>query len=61
VLEQVPGTFTMVGACPAGNDPSKAPYNHSAEAVFDDAIITDGMTLYAELAVRRLVAAAAEN
>ncbi len=61
VLQQVPGTFTMVGSCPAGNDPTKAAYNHSAEAVFDDAIITDGTTLYAELAVRRLVAAAAEG
>ena len=60
VLEQVPGTFTMVGACPPGTDPSTAPYNHSAEAVFDDAIITDGTTLYAELAVRRLTAAAAQ-
>jgi amidohydrolase len=56
VLEQVPGAFVMVGACPPGTDPLKAPFNHSAEAVFDDDIITDGVTLYAELAMRRLAA-----
>ncbi len=58
VLEQVPGAFVMVGACPPETDASSAPFNHSAEAVFDDAIITDGITLYAELALRRLAAAA---
>jgi amidohydrolase len=57
VLEQVPGAFVMVGACPAGTDPGTAPFNHSAEAVFDDAVLTDGTALYAELAVRRLAAA----
>ncbi len=59
VLEQVPGTFTMIGACPAGRDPMTMPYNHSAEAIFDDGVIADGVTLYAELAVRRLAKAAA--
>jgi amidohydrolase len=58
VLEQVPGAFIMVGACPLGTDPFTAPFNHSAEAVFDDAIIADGVELYAELALRRLTAAA---
>ncbi len=56
VLDEVPGSFTMIGACPAGTDPWTAPFNHSAEAVFDDAIITDGTALYAELALRRLAA-----
>jgi hippurate hydrolase len=54
VLEQVPGAFLMLGACPADADPATAPYNHSAEAVFDDAVIADGTALYAELAMRRL-------
>ena len=54
VLEQIPGAFIMLGACPAGTDPATAPYNHSAEAVFDDAVLTDGTALYAELALRRL-------
>ena len=30
VIEQVPGAFIMVGACPPGIDPFTAPYNHSA-------------------------------
>ena len=57
VLEQVPGAFIMLGACPADADPATAPYNHSAEAVFDDAALTDGTALYADLALRRLAAA----
>jgi amidohydrolase len=57
VLDQVPGAFMMVGACPPGTDAASAPFNHSAEAVFDDAIIADGVALYAELAFRRLTAA----
>ncbi|HUZ54295.1 MAG TPA: M20 family metallopeptidase [Streptosporangiaceae bacterium] len=60
VLEQVPGAFLMVGACPAGTDPATAPYNHSAEAVFDDAVLADGTALYAELARRKLSALAAQ-
>ncbi len=60
VLEQVPGAFLMVGACPDGTDPRTAPYNHSAEAVFDDAVLADGTALYAELALRKLSALAAQ-
>jgi hippurate hydrolase len=59
VLEQVPGAFIMLGACPAGSDPATAPFNHSADAVFDDGVLADGAALYAELALRRLAAAAA--
>jgi hippurate hydrolase len=36
--------------------PATAPFNHSAEAVFDDAVLSDGTALYAELALRRLTA-----
>jgi amidohydrolase len=56
VLEQVPGAFVMLGACPPDTDAGTAPFNHSAEAVFDDAVLADGTTLYAELALRRLAA-----
>jgi amidohydrolase len=59
VLEEVPGAFVMLGACPPGADPETAPFNHSAEAVFEDSVLADGTTLYAELAMRRLAAAAA--
>ena len=54
VLQQVPGAFVMLGACPQGTDPASAAYNHSAEAAFDDAVLGDGAALYAELALRRL-------
>jgi hippurate hydrolase len=56
VLEQVPGAFVMLGACVPDTDPATAAFNHSAEAVFDDAVLADGATLYAELALRRLAA-----
>ena len=54
VMNEVPGAFLMLGACPPGTDPFTAPFNHSAEAVFDDAILPDGTALLAELALRRL-------
>jgi len=57
VLEQVPGAFILLGAGPPDSDPATAPYNHSAEAVFDDAVLADGTALLAELAMRRLGAA----
>jgi amidohydrolase len=57
VLEQVPGAFVMLGACPPGEDPETAPTNHSPVAVFDDAVLADGAALYAELALRRLALA----
>jgi hippurate hydrolase len=53
VLDQVPGAFLMLGACPPDADPAAAPNNHSAEAVFDDAVLADGTALLAELALRR--------
>jgi hippurate hydrolase len=56
VLKQVPGAFVMLGACPPGADPATAPFNHAADAVFDDAVLADGAALYAELALRRLAA-----
>ena len=56
VLEQVPGAFLMLGACPPESEATTAPFNHSAEAVFDDAVLPAGTALYAELALRRLAA-----
>jgi amidohydrolase len=54
VAEQVPSGFFFLGACAPGLDPETAAYNHSPEAVFDDAVLADGAALLAELAVRRL-------
>jgi amidohydrolase len=59
VLDEVPGSFVLLGACPSGSDPAGAPYNHSPRATYDDAVLSDGAALYAELATRRLAAAAA--
>ncbi len=56
VLNEVPGAFVLIGACPPGTDPDAAAYNHSPKAVFDDAVLPDGAALYAELALRRLAA-----
>jgi hippurate hydrolase len=54
VLEQVPGAFVFLGACPPDRDPSTAPFNHAPDAVFDDGVLADGAALLAELALRRL-------
>lgn len=54
VLENVPGAFVFLGACPPDRDPATAPYNHSPEARFDDAVLPDGAALYAALAAGRL-------
>jgi len=56
VLNEVPGAFVLLGACPPDADPASAPSNHSAAARFDDGVLADGAALYAELALRRLAA-----
>lgn len=53
VLDEVPGGFVGLGAVPDGLDPETADYNHSPTALFDDAVLADGATLYAELALTR--------
>jgi amidohydrolase len=58
VLEQVPGAFVFLGACPPGTDPAAAAPNHAPNAVFDDAVLSDGSLLLASLAVRKLASAA---
>jgi amidohydrolase len=54
VLDQVPGAFVFLGACPPDRDAATAPFNHAPEAAFDDAVLPDGAALLAELALRRL-------
>jgi amidohydrolase len=46
VLRRVPGVFVPLGAGDGSAD------NHSALAVFDDAVLTDGAAVLAELALR---------
>lgn len=54
VLAEVPGAYINLGAVHADADYKSAAFNHSPLAVFDDSILVDGTTLYAELATRRL-------
>jgi hippurate hydrolase len=54
VLDRVPGTMAFLGACPPDRDLLTAPYNHSPEAAFDDAVLPDGAAVYAEWALARL-------
>ena len=54
ILEEVPGCFIGLSACPADLDPKTAPFNHSAYARFDDSVVADGALLLAEMARRRL-------
>ena len=54
VLEQVPGAFAFLGATPEGADPATAPYNHAAQARFDDAVLPQAAALLAVLALDRL-------
>jgi amidohydrolase len=53
VLEEVPGCYLFLGACPA-DDYQAAKDNHSPYAAFDDAVMTDGCLLHANLAIRAL-------
>lgn len=54
VLQEVPGAFVFVGATPVGQDPATAPYNHSAQARFDDSALPVSAALLAGLALDRL-------
>ena len=56
VLDAVPGVMAFLGATPADRDPATAPFNHSPEAAFDDAVLADGVAVYAEFARRALSA-----
>jgi hippurate hydrolase len=54
VLDEVPGAMVFLGATATDRDPATAPFNHSPQAAFDDAVLADGVALYAEFALRRL-------
>lgn len=52
VLNQVPGAYFFVSACP-DEDYVNAPTNHSPRAEFDDVVVPDAAAWYAEVALRR--------
>lgn len=53
VMNEVPGAYFMLGACPQGEDPDSAPDNHSPRAAFDDSVLPDAAAWLAEVALRR--------
>ncbi|MCD7053088.1 M20 family metallopeptidase [Rhodococcus sp. BH2-1] len=61
VLDEIPGAFVFLGACPTDRDPTTAPYNHSPLAEFDDSVLGDGAALYSELALRGLARTQADE
>ncbi|GAA2105260.1 M20 family metallopeptidase [Kitasatospora saccharophila] len=54
LAEHVPAAYVMFGACSPEVDPFTAPYNHSAEARFDDGILGDAAALLAALALGKV-------
>jgi hippurate hydrolase len=54
VIDAVPGAMVFLGATMPERDAASAPYNHSPEAAFDDSVLRDGVTLYADFAARSL-------
>ncbi|MCC9308831.1 M20 family metallopeptidase [Kitasatospora sp. RB6PN24] len=54
VLQRVPGAYFFLGALLPGRDLATAPYNHSPEAAFDEAVLADGAALLAALALNPL-------
>lgn len=54
ILQAVPGAMVFLGALPIGASPDTAPFNHSPIAAFDDAVLSDGAGLYADLALTHL-------
>jgi hippurate hydrolase len=46
--------MAFLGATAPGLDPETAPFNHSPFAVFDEAVLSSGAALYAQLAFSRL-------
>jgi hippurate hydrolase len=57
VLQQVPGSMMFLGATSAGLDPATAPANHSNRVMFDEDALSDGIALYAGMALRHLAGA----
>ena len=57
VLQRVPGALGFLGGCPPDLDPRTAAPNHSNRVMFDEAAMTNGMALYAAMALRHLGAA----
>ncbi|WP_194819893.1 M20 family metallopeptidase [Nocardia sp. XZ_19_385] len=53
VLEEVPGAFFGLGACPPDLDADAVPQNHSPRAMFSDHVLPEAAAVYAALAIER--------
>lgn len=54
VLQQVPGAFAFLGACPPGVEPDDAAPNHSNRVHFDESALANGVAMYAAFALDTL-------
>ncbi|WP_132875494.1 M20 metallopeptidase family protein [Tamaricihabitans halophyticus] len=54
VLQEVPGTFAFIGACPPGVQPDDAAPNHSNRVCFDESALATGVSMYAAYALDTL-------
>jgi len=54
IVHEVPGAFVFVGACPPAINHETAPTNHSAKAMFDDAVLPLCASILAGLAFDHL-------
>lgn len=54
IVEEVPGAFVFVGACPPEIDFNTAPTNHAASARFDDSVLPQTSALLASFAFEHL-------
>ncbi len=54
IVDEIPGAFVFVGACPPNIDHTKAPTNHSAKAMFDDSVLPLCSAILASLAFDHL-------
>ena len=51
VLQQVPGAYFFVGACPTGSTPGATPDTHSNVVIFDEEAMAAGISMFAGLAI----------
>jgi amidohydrolase len=54
VLQRVPGSMMFLGGTSPDRSPATAPANHSNRVMFDEDAMTDGIALYAGMALRHL-------
>lgn len=57
VLQRLPGTMMFLGATPHDHNPATAAPNHSNRVYFDEQAMTDGIALYATMALEHLTPA----